>query len=1315
MKGPRYFLETSTWADAVAPTLSYRNVRRLDSATVHVTIDAAAFYRPQVPETISVQIPAECVLSDRPIALESLLILSASHASARLGGSLLAQPHEGVLQAFPLNLSVTLSADEWVPEEEGLAALVLGGLTAELPFGLEPEPAGWNALFPPLVAAGAVGVVRHDDRTLSVRLPPVLGYQVGVAETIRLELPAAAMARGVAPLVANPSVVIRPSVATLSGSLVGGVDEQEVRDGLTVFAATGEVFEGQDFELTISLQADSFVEELGTDGPASAALLAGLGTSLRHALSWHHLARVGARELRVTIPPQPSFDITSPELATVVLPAAALLSNVSLPVSPPFAVRAVSGAATLYPPFMRGEAALQQYAAYVVRIDLSGTDDAWAAEVGQEGAASTALLQGFVARSTEPSGWNVAVRPALRAAQLRRVTDYRVELTLSGYPAYEIAEPETVSLRVPAAALRSGSPSFAGGAPFVIAAARGSAVLSGSVVAEHDVDVIASVEGGLLRYTLSGDSFVPTLGQSNDPQNDACTSTLISELDALGTPQALGWTAVVQSTLREQLSTVVVRESASSLAIELPQLLVYRLDQAETITTLIPAACLRSGSQLRTEHISGAPWRMLPPAGRAFVTGSLLQQASEAEVQALPTRLEVSLQQDTFLSDAAGFLACISGSLGGLPGGWGAAVQPSLTPDMVTFTQVGFGVHISLDIPASPAYSIAEPETIRVLLPSAFLASEQDVIASPSFVLQVAGASDFETTGSLTGSAGVGALAGVGEEVLASPTLHNLTFALQGDTWLNNAPSAAILRALVSAQSEPHGWNAVVRPALGLRHLTLLDNATAHLAFRGPAAYDITAPETISVEVPADAVQSSQPVPVVPTFVIRAAAGGLSVSGGLVNASDELSVVGVHTQELTLTLDGSSWAAGIGADEAETLQVLRAIVAQTHEAAGWNAVVRPALRARDLVRLSDTQLRISLPQIGRYSIEEPETLDVLLPAAAQSSNTNLSARAALAISPQPAELAISGGSLLRAPREASVQQGETTLVLSLLGDSWRDDLAPNASASTLTAALLAGFSCAQNEPAGWNAVVAPRLLAEGRVERRSATELVVTIPRAAAYAIASPETITVAALPQLFRSRVAPRAYLPSLVLLPTRGAAAIMAPGIATERHVQLGARRAAAAAAADGTVAEGTGGESLAAAAEAAHAAYAAGEAPGMSLRITLTGDEWRAGLLAYAVEEYEVCIHRPKENTTFEHVANISLCNGSFANVSNASNGSCAYNASNASGGIAWGYPYRVESAVTPGGDPAPYLSDEQRAQLLMVSLTRTRTRTRPQPQP
>ena len=61
------------------------------------------------------------------------------------------------------------------------------------------------------------------------------------------------------------------------------------------------------------------------------------------------------------------------------------------------------------------------------------TGDAWAAEVGQEGAeATTALLQGFLSASTEASGWNVAVRPSLRASQLERVTGRRVELTLTG-------------------------------------------------------------------------------------------------------------------------------------------------------------------------------------------------------------------------------------------------------------------------------------------------------------------------------------------------------------------------------------------------------------------------------------------------------------------------------------------------------------------------------------------------------------------------------------------------------------------------------------------------------------------------------------------------------------------------------------------------------------------------------------------------------------------------------------------------------------------------------------------------------------------
>ena len=78
--------------------------------------------------------------------------------------------------------------------------------------------------------------------------------------------------------------------------------------------------------------------------------------------------------------------------------------------------------------------------------------------------------------------------------------------------------------------------------------------------------------------------------------------------------------------------------------------------------------------------------------------------------------------------------------------------------------------------------------------------------------------------------------------------------------------------------------------------------------------------------------------------------------------------------------------------------------------------------------------------------------------------------------------------------------------------------------------------------------------------------LVVTVPRCANYAADSPETVVVSVPPQLVRSRVAPRAHLCELVLLPTRGAAAMLAPGLSTERHVQLGAAAQAAEAATAG-----------------------------------------------------------------------------------------------------------------------------------------------------
>ena len=58
---------------------------------------------------------------------------------------------------------------------------------------------------------------------------------------------------------------------------------------------------------------------------------------------------------------------------------------------------------------------------------------------------------------------------------------------------------------------------------------------------------------------------------------------------------------------------------------------------------------------------------------------------------------------------------------------------------------------------------------------------------------------------------------------------NELLLTLLNDTWVpalgsdcdsgGASATRALLRALESAQSEPHGWNAVVRPALGCEHV----------------------------------------------------------------------------------------------------------------------------------------------------------------------------------------------------------------------------------------------------------------------------------------------------------------------------------------------------------------------------------------------------------------------------------------------------------------------------------------------------------------
>ena len=401
---------------------------------------------------------------------------------------------------------------------------------------------------------------------------------------------------------------------------------------------------------------------------------------------------------------------------------------------------------------------------------------------------------------TNASAEGVALRHGVAGGGLQRRSDQRVVVYIGDFGDYAISAPETISLVIPAIALRSGAPILAGSdrfsGPFVVSPSRGTATLTGNLLLDPYESVIQSVEGASLRIDLAGDTWLPEVGSEGTASiDDACTGMLISELHAEGGDASV-WQTVVQAALRTRLSQVIVRESESVLRIELPQLLVYKLYAVETITASVPGACLTSGKQMRPEQIGGIPFSVLPVAGRAYVSGSLLQEALETTVQSKGASLTVTLRDDEFVGDEADFVQkCISGSLKDEPGGWGAVVMEELRANptqYIEIREVDAGYDIEVDIPASAGYSISEPETISVVIPAELLTSGQQIPASPSFVIEVSGATDVLAGASLAG--------GLSEaDVIADRgpwyTTHNLTITLVNDTWLAAAPALVASRA----------------------------------------------------------------------------------------------------------------------------------------------------------------------------------------------------------------------------------------------------------------------------------------------------------------------------------------------------------------------------------------------------------------------------------------------------------------------------------------------------------------------------------------
>lgn len=109
--------------------------------------------------------------------------------------------------------------------------------------------------------------------------------------------------------------------------------------------------------------------------------------------------------------------------------------------------------------------------------------------------------------------------------------------------------------------------------------------------------------------------------------------------------------------------------------------------------------------------------------------------------------------------------------------------------------------------------------------------------------------------------------------------------------------------------------------------------------------------------------------------------------------------------------------------------------------------------------------------------------------------------------------AIAGGVL-----ESEIVTGGETLIITLTGDTWKSTVGAD---NAITTALIAGITGDDAGANGWDDEVT---ITHANVARTSDTVVTITLPAAAAYAIAANETVTVAVPAIAVNKGVAPLA-----------------------------------------------------------------------------------------------------------------------------------------------------------------------------------------------
>jgi len=642
-------------------------------------------------------------------------------------------------------------------------------------------------------------------------------------------------------------------VAEVSGT-VTDADESDIRDGGKTIILTLT----NDLWVTAGTSFDNQRQNIidGISDTAASPQTNGWDNILRDTtLVVGNVVRTSDTVVTITLPASVTYSIDSAETIQPTIPASALqVSNAAIATGSTFKItyeRAVSSVAITGTIDGAAEADIVTGGDTVI---LTLTNDTWISVADGFNAFRSVLALGLIASTNETFGWNDTVPHEILVASVVRTSDTVVTITLPAIADYAVTDNESVTAVVPHGILETQEDVdvTAGNSVGILATGEPSALFSGTATASMtENEVIAGAK--VLDITLTNETFVAA--GTGPIGTTAQSEALLAAISAAADPTT-GWNAEVRDNF---VVGDLTRVSSTVARVTLGAESAYSIDGNETISCIIPAGVLTGAIALAVSN-SFSVINQNPVTAVLSGTVDVTPNIQEDVIVDGGKTIILTLSQDTWLAAGTGPIGSTANTQAIIDGidsaqaegtGWDAEVKANLVPatDVVRTNDTV----CTITLPASASYDITAQETITATIPAAALnISASEVVASPTFEIDVDVAASCAVTGTADGAADTDIITGSKTILL---TISDDEWVAAGTAFDNQRQN--IIDGLDAASSPAGGWNTQVRDVMGVSTVVRTSATLVTITLPATAAYDINAAEVITVTVPASALEQS--------------------------------------------------------------------------------------------------------------------------------------------------------------------------------------------------------------------------------------------------------------------------------------------------------------------------------------------------------------------------------------------------------------------------------------------------------------------------